>query len=342
MLDKHNSINKTFIIAEAGVNHNGDLALAKKMIDAAVDFGVDAIKFQTAIPEMVVTSNAKKAEYQIAAAGNKIETQLEMIKRISLPLHDFKEIKEYCDNKKIIFLSTAFDLESLKFLDNLGLQIHKVPSGEINNLPYLRKVAECKKPVILSTGMSNLGEIERAFHELVTHGVCADEITILHCNTEYPTPMEDVNLKAMQTIKNAFDVRVGYSDHTQGIEVSIAAVAMGATIIEKHFTLDRSMVGPDHKASLEPAEFALMVKSIRNIDKALGNGIKIVSFSEKKNIEIARRSIVALVPINRGDVFTEINLTTKRPGNGLSPISWDFVLGRRAIRDFAVDELIEI
>lgn len=330
---------KVFIIAEAGVNHNGNMELARKMIDEAVESGVDAIKFQTFISEKVVSKYAEKAEYQKKNI-EKVETQLEMVKRLELSFENFIELKKYCDDKKILFLSSAFDHKSIEFLYSLNLEIFKIPSGEITNLPYLRKIGSLKKKVILSTGMSTLGDIEKALEILRTSGTA--DITVLHCNTEYPTQMKDVNLNAMNTIKEAFEVEVGYSDHTLGIEVPIAAVALGATVIEKHFTLDKTMEGPDHRASLEPEELKEMVRCIRNIEKALGNGVKRLTESESKNINIARKSIVAGRNIKKGEIFTEENLTIKRPGDGISPMRWDEIIGKVANRDYKEDELIEI
>lgn len=330
---------KVFIIAEAGVNHNGDIGLAKKLIDKASEAGADAVKFQSFKAEKLVTKGAKKAEYQEKTTDIK-ENQFQMIKKLELDYEKHRELTDYCKSKNILFLSSPFDLESIDLLDDLGLDIFKIPSGEITNLPYLKKIATLKKKVILSTGMGNLGEIEKALDILRLLGT--QDITVLHCNTEYPTPMEDVNLLAMNTIKDAFKVKVGYSDHTLGIEVPIAAVALGAIVIEKHFTLDKNMEGPDHKASLEPEELKEMVKSIRNIEKALGDGIKTPTKSESKNIDIARKSIVAAKGIAKGEVLTESNITVKRPGDGISPMRWDEVIGRIAIRDFKEDELIEI
>ena len=328
-----------FIIAEAGVNHNGSLQLAKRLVDKAKEVGADAVKFQTFKAENLVSKSAKKAKYQVENMGSD-ESQYEMIKKLELGFDEFKELKNYCDKKEIMFLSTPFDNESIEFLNNLGVEIFKIPSGEITNLPYLRKIGLLKKKVILSTGMSDLGEVEYALDILMKAGTKKENITILHANTEYPTPMEDVNLKAMQTIACAFGVKVGYSDHTLGIEVPIAAVAMGASVIEKHFTLDKNMVGPDHKASLEPYELETMVKAIRNIEKALGDGIKKPSKSESKNIEIARKSIVAKRDIKKGEKFTEENLTIKRPGNGINPMRWDEILGQISRKDYKEDELI--
>ena len=331
---------RTYIIAEAGVNHNGSLELAKKMIDAAVDAGADVIKFQTFKAEKVVSKYAQKAEYQKKTTPAD-ESQLEMIKKLALDAAAHRTLIDYCKNKNIRFLSTPFDLESIDLLNELGLDIFKIPSGEIRNLPYLRKIGALKKEIILSTGMADLGEIEDALDVLIGAGTKLKDITVLHCNTEYPTPIEDVNLRAMLTIKAAFPgVQVGYSDHTEGIEVPIAAVGMGATIIEKHFTLDKNMEGPDHKASLEPHELKAMVRAIRNIEKALGNGIKKPSPSELKNKPIARKSIVAARDIRKGEPFTEENLTVKRPGTGISPMRWDEVIGQVAQKDYEKDELI--
>ncbi|MCD4762964.1 MAG: N-acetylneuraminate synthase [Desulfobacterales bacterium] len=335
------SYNKTYIIAEAGVNHNGSLKLAQKMIDVAVDAGADAVKFQTFKAEKVVSRYAPKAEYQKKTTGAD-EFQLEMVKKLELDEVAHKELLACCRSRNIQFLSTPFDLESIDLLNKLGLEIFKIPSGEITNLPYLRKIGALKKEIILSTGMSDLGEIENALNVLTGTGTKLKDITILHCNTEYPTPMQDVNLKAMQTIKSAFPgVHVGYSDHTEGIEVPIAAVAMGAAIIEKHFTLDKNMEGPDHKASLEPDELTAMVKAIRNIETALGTGIKKPLSSELKNKTIARKSIVAARNICKGESFTEENLTVKRPGTGISPMRWDEVIGQLVQKDYKQDDMVE-
>ena len=333
---------RTIIIAEAGVNHNGSLDLAQKLVDQAVLADVDYVKFQTSKSACTVTSRfAEMADYQKENL-KKNESQLEMIKTLVLTFRDYGAICNYCNTKGVKFLSTPFDLESVDFLYSLGMDYMKIPSGEITNLPYLRKIAKLNIPVIMSTGMSSLGEIEGALNILVSNGLSDDKISLLHCNTEYPTPYVDVNLKAMMTMKQCFGLRVGYSDHTRGIEVPIAAVAMGAEIIEKHFTLDRNMIGPDHKASLEPNELKAMVDSIRHIEQAIGSGIKKVSQSEKKNITIARRSIVAGCTIKKGEMFNEMNLAVKRPGNGISPMEWDNVIGKTAKRDFIEDELIEI
>lgn len=334
---------KTLIIAEAGVNHNGDINKAKKLIDVAILAGVDYIKFQTFKTELCISKNAVKAHYQIENTKNSSESQLEMVKKLELSFDQFVELKAYCTEKGIKFLSTGFDLESLEFLSKIGITLAKIPSGEITNLPYLRKVAQLYSEVILSTGMATIEEIGDAINVLINSGLSKDKITILHCNTEYPTPMEDVNLKAMLHIKEEFGVNVGYSDHTLGIEVPIAAVALGATVIEKHFTLDKNLPGPDHKASLELEELKQMVLAIRNIEKALGSsGLKEPSKSEVKNKEIARKSIVARENIKKGEVFTEDNITVKRPGTGISPMQWDFVLGKTAKRDFQEDELITL
>ncbi len=334
---------RVVIIAEAGVNHNGDINLAKQLIDVAADAGVDYVKFQTFITEHAISKKAKKATYQIINTSDCNETQFDMVKKLELSHQNHDELIEYCNLRNIKFFSTAFDIESVKYLDGLGLTFFKIPSGEITNYPYLKAIAACKKPVLLSTGMCFEFEIKAAIDVLVKHGLNKNQISILHCNTEYPTPMQDVNLKAMLSIKDKFNVNVGYSDHTLGIEVPIAAVALGAQIIEKHFTLDRSLPGPDHVASLEPNELKQMVISIRNIEKAIsGNGIKEPSESEKKNIGIARKSIVAKTAINKGDIFSESNITTKRPGNGISPMLWDEVIGQVAQKDFIEDDLIVI
>lgn len=336
-------MNKVIIIAEAGVNHNGDIELAKKLIDVAVEAGVDYVKFQTFKSESLVSKFAKKASYQIENTKDGGESQLQMLKKLELSNSQHFELVQYCNNKNISFFSTAFDLESLSFLKELGLNIVKIPSGEITNLPYLRKAAALFKEVIISTGMSSMVEIEEALDVFLQAGINKNDITILHCNTEYPTPMSDVNLNAMLTIQKMFGVKVGYSDHTMGIEVPIAAVAMGGTMIEKHFTLDRSLPGPDQLASLEPEELKNMVHSIRNIEDAIGGtGIKEPSESEIKNISIARKSIVAKTSIQKGDRFTEFNITTKRPGMGLSPMKWDEVIGKVASQDFDEDELIKL
>lgn len=333
---------KVLIIAEAGVNHNGSLEIAKRLIDEASFAGVDIIKFQTFKAEKLVSKAAKQAEYQKKNIGKGEETQYAMLKKLELSNEQHEELIAYCKSKNIRFFSTAFDMDSIDYLHSLDLGLWKIPSGEITNYPYLKKIASYKEPVILSTGMCELTDIENAINVLVANGVSKDIITVLHCNTEYPTPMKDVNLKAMLEIKEKFGVKIGYSDHTEGIEVPIAAVALGATVIEKHFTLDKNMEGPDHKASLEPSELKAMVKSIRNIEQALGTGHKTVSESERKNIEIARKSIVAAKDIKEGEIFTEENLTVKRPGNGISPMEWENVIGKVANRNFQEEELIEL
>lgn len=332
---------RTLIIAEAGVNHNGDMSMARRLIDVAADAGADLVKFQTFTASRLVTAGAQKAEYQSNATGTG-ETQYAMLSKLELTHEMHLELIDYCRARGIGFFSTGFDEESVDMLAELGLDRFKIPSGEITNLPYLRHVGKYGMPVILSTGMAELGEIGMAIEVLEDAGTKREKITVLHCNTEYPTPMSDVNLRAMLTIKDAFGVEVGYSDHTLGIEVSIAAVALGATVIEKHFTLDRNLAGPDHKASLEPRELLALVSAIRNIEASLGDGIKRPSPSESKNIPIARRSLVASRKIHAGEVFTESNLAAKRPGTGISPMRWDEVLGRRATRDFAKDDLIEL
>ena len=333
----------TIIIAEAGVNHNGSIELAKQLVDKAVDAGVDYIKFQTFKASKLVTKAAKQAEYQQKNIGKKGDSQYQMLKKIELSPEDHKILIAYCKEKGIRFFSTAFDFDSIDFLHSLDLKLWKIPSGEITNYPYIKKIAQFGAPVILSTGMCEMEDISAAMNTLLKFGVKREQITILHCNTEYPTPYEDVNLKAMISIKDEFKVDVGYSDHTKGIEVPIAAVALGATVIEKHFTLDRNMEGPDHKASLEPNELKAMVNAIRNIEQALGgDGVKHVSESERKNIAIARKSIVAAKNIKKGELLTEGNLTVKRPGTGISPMRWEEIIGTKAIRDFSEDELIEI
>jgi N-acetylneuraminate synthase len=335
-------MNKVIIIAEAGVNHNGDINLAKKLIDVAADAGADYVKFQTFKAESLVSKSAKKADYQIENTQDSSESQLQMLKKLELSHDQHQELINYCKQKSISFFSTAFDLESLSYLKELGLTKVKIPSGEITNLPYLRKTAELFSEVIISTGMSTMNEVSDALNVFIQSGISKEKITILHCNTEYPTPMQDVNLKAMLYIQNECGVNVGYSDHTLGIEVPIAAVALGAKVIEKHFTLDRNLPGPDQLASLEPNELKAMVQSIRNIELAVsGNGIKKPSESEKKNIQIARKSIVASKNIIKGEVFSDKNITTKRPGNGISPMKWDELIGEIAKKDFKADDLIE-
>ncbi|MGV8058382.1 MAG: N-acetylneuraminate synthase [Smithellaceae bacterium] len=333
-------MNKTFIIAEAGVNHNGSLEMAFQLIDTAVASGADAVKFQTFKAEKVIAVNAPKAGYQKETTGLD-ESQLEMVKKLELDEKAHTILNQYCQDKGIQFLSAPFDVESIDLLSRLGMKIFKIPSGEITNLPYLRKLGALKKRLILSTGMADLGEIEDTLDVLTESGTPLENITVLHCNTEYPTPFEDVNLKAMLTIGHAFGVAVGYSDHTNGIEVPIAAVAMGAIVIEKHFTLDRNLPGPDHQASLEPHELTDMVLRIRNIEKALGTGVKKPSLSELKNKSIARKSIVAATAIKAGEVFTDKNITIKRPGTGITPMRWDEIIGRKATKHYQRDELIE-
>ncbi|MGG5905226.1 N-acetylneuraminate synthase [Sphingobacterium daejeonense] len=336
-------MSKIIIIAEAGVNHNGDLNNAFKLVDAAVAAGVDYIKFQTFKADKLVSKNAKKADYQIQNTKNNEDSQLSMLKKLELSHEDHDKLIAYCKERNINFFSTAFDLDSLEYLKEIGLELVKIPSGEITNLPYLRKAAKLFNKVILSTGMSTMEDISAAVQIFKNEGIENDQITILHCNTEYPTPMVDVNLKAMLAIEKEFGTEIGYSDHTLGIEVPTAAVALGAKIIEKHFTLDNKMEGPDHAASLEPQELKAMVSAIRNIEKAIsGSGLKEPSESERKNMAIARKSIVAKTNIKMGEIFSEDNITVKRPGSGISPMDWDSVIGKPARRDFESDELIEI
>ena len=329
-----------FIIAEAGVNHNGKINVALKQVDAAVAAGADAVKFQTFIPGKVISRFAEKAEYQ-KLTTDKEETQLDMSRRLELDKDEHEQLLQHCNSKNIEFLSSPFDNESIDFLVSLGLKRIKVPSGEITNLPYLRKIGKSGKSLIVSTGMANLKEIDTALNILEMAGTSRKQITVLHCNTEYPTPMIDVNLRAMFTIQNELGVQVGYSDHTLGIEVPIAAVALGATVIEKHFTLDRTLPGPDHRASLEPDELKAMVRAIRNIEKAMGDGVKNPSPSETKNIPIARKSIVAKKPIKKGERFSENNLTVKRPGSGISPMEWDDYIGKHSGKEYQADDLIQ-
>jgi N,N'-diacetyllegionaminate synthase len=332
--------NKVFIIAEAGVNHNGSMDTAKKLIETAADAGADAVKFQTFKAENLVSIYAEKAEYQKNSTESS-ESQFDMLKKLELSYENHLELIDHCRNNAIEFLSTPFDLESINMLNSLNLKIFKIPSGEITNLPYLRAIGKLNKNVIISTGMANLEEVETAYKVLLDFGTKSRNIIILHANTQYPTSYEDVNLRAMQTIAQELMVKVGYSDHTLGIEVPIAAVAMGAVIIEKHFTLNRNMPGPDHKASLEPHELKAMVVAIRNIEQAIGDGIKRPSVSEQKNILIARKSIVAAKKISIGEIINNDNITVKRPGTGISPMEWDEIIGRTAQRDYASDELIE-
>lgn len=331
-------MNKVIIIAEAGVNHNGSLEMAKKLVDVAYDCGADIVKFQTTKLESLVSETAQMADYQKRNTGTE-ESQKEMLKRLLLSFDDFIELANYCKDRGILFLSTPFDIESIHFLDNLQ-DIWKIPSGEITNYPYLVEIAKTGKKVVLSTGMAEMDEIRDAIHVLEENGT--KDITILHCTTEYPAPIKDVNLNVIQTLREVFKLPVGYSDHTQGIEVDLAAVALGAVIIEKHFTLDKELPGPDHKASLEPAELKEMVKGIRKIEQALGSFEKKPSIVELKNREVARKSIVAKRNIRAGEIFTEDNITTKRPGTGINPMRWTEIIGTKAIRDFKEDELIEI
>jgi len=332
---------KIFIIAEAGVNHNGSLETAKKMIDAAASSGADAVKFQTFRAENIATSEAPKAEYQKKNTKREV-SQLEMLKKLELDRSAHKELIKHCKEKGIIFLSTPFDLDSVGMLNELGLEMFKVPSGEITNLPYLRKIGGLSKKIILSTGMSELFDIENALNVFIETGTPKENITVLHCNTAYPTPPEDANLTAMVTVRDALGVKVGYSDHTLGIETAIAAAALGAKIIEKHFTLDNNMEGPDHVASLEPGQLKAMVDAIRNIEKAMGGGIKKRTPSEEKNMPVVRKSLVASKFIKKGDLFTEENITVKRPATGIDPMKWDNVMNSPAKRDFKQDEVIEI
>lgn len=329
------------IIAEAGVNHNGDVNKAFRMVDAASQAGADYVKFQTFKAEKLVNATAVQAQYQKQNTGSE-ESQFDMLRHLELDDSSFLKLQAYCSNKNIGFLSTPFDIDSVHFLHSLGMDYMKIPSGEISNLPYLRAIAGIGIPVIMSTGMSNLEDIEAALNVLYTGGLTTDQITLLHCNTQYPTPMADVNLRAMETLRDNFGTEIGYSDHTLGVEVPIAAVALGATVIEKHFTLDRLMKGPDHNASLEPCELKAMVSSIRNIEKALGSSQKQITDSEKVNISVARKSIVAARNIGKNEIFSVDNLCAKRPGTGISPMRWDEIIGRRAIRDFKKDEIIEI
>lgn len=335
-------MDSVLIIAEAGVNHNGSIDTAKRLIDVAADAGVDYVKFQTFKAEKLVTKSASRANYQDSNSGDK-DSQYEMLRKLEISEEMHQVLIRYCESKNIKFLSTAFDLESLTYLKSIGLKLAKIPSGEITNLPYLRTIAKLFPEIILSTGMANMDEIKSALKVLIENGAKLENITILHCNTEYPTPMEDVNLMAMLDIQRQLKTKIGYSDHTLGIEVPIAAVALGAQVIEKHFTLDRDLPGPDHKASLEPEELKAMVLAIRNIEKAIsGSQIKEESISEKKNKAIARKSIVASQNIKKGDVFSEVNLSVKRPGTGITPMKWDELLGQKAIKDFQEDDLIEL
>jgi len=332
---------KTLIIAEAGVNHNGDIKLAKQLIDRAADAGADLVKFQTFSADRLVTAYAEKADYQ-NRTSDATESQHQMLRRLELDAEMHYLLMEYCDVRGIEFFSTGFDIESVNLLVSLGQDHFKIPSGEITNLPYLRHIGALGRRIMVSTGMATLGEVEAALDVLEVSGTSRENMVVLHCTTEYPTPMGEVNLRAMQNMGNALGVAVGYSDHTVGIEVSVAAVALGAVVIEKHFTLDRNLPGPDHKASLEPAELAAMVKAIRNVEVALGNGVKRPTLSETKNRPIARKSLVAAVPIAKGEVFSPHNIAVKRPGTGMSPMRWDELLGRMALRDYATDEQIDL
>jgi len=331
---------KTLIIAEAGVNHNGDMSIAKNLIEVAAQAGADIVKFQTLNADRMVTATAAKAEYQILSS-NSTETQHTMLQKLELTEVMHRELIDHCAALNIGFFSTGFDIKSLDMLVGLGQELFKIPSGEITNLPYLRHIGQFRKNVILSTGMSSMDEIAAAINILEKSGTPRAKITVLHCTTAYPVPPSDVNLRAMQSIHSEFNVAVGYSDHTLGIEISIAAVALGATVIEKHFTMDRNLPGPDHKASLEPEELQDLVNAIRNIENALGDGFKRLMPSEMMNRAIARKSIVTSEPISAGQVFTEENLTTKRPGTGISPMEWDNIIGSRAQRSYSNDELID-
>ncbi|WP_286829425.1 MULTISPECIES: N-acetylneuraminate synthase [Kordiimonas] len=333
--------NHVLVIAEAGVNHNGDIEHAKRLVNVAADAGADLVKFQTFTAEKIASRAAQKAIYQARNDGES-DSQLDMLKRLELSESDHRELIAYCASVGIGFFSTGFDLQSLDYLNGLGLELFKIPSGEITNLPYLRRVASFKRDVIMSTGMASMGDIEAAIEALEAGGTSRDKITLLHCTTEYPAPFSEVNLLAMRTIGQAFGVAFGYSDHTEGIEVAIAATALGATVIEKHFTLDRKLPGPDHAASLEPSELATMIRGVRRIEEALGTATKRPTCSEVLNKPIARKSIVAAKRIKKGEVFSDHNLTTKRPGTGMSPMRWDEVVGQPAPRDFSEDEEIAL
>ncbi len=335
-------MNKTLIIAEAGVNHNGSIEMAKQLVLKAKEAGVDYIKFQTFKASKLVTKAAKQAEYQQKNSGSGEDSQYQMLKKLELSPKEHQILIDYCEELGIKFFSTAFDFDSIDYLHSLNLGLWKIPSGEVTNYPFLKRIAAYNEKTILSTGMCDMQDVRFAVDALYRNGLSKENLILLHCNTEYPTPFEDVNLKAMDALRKEFGVEVGYSDHTKGIEVPIAAVALGAMVIEKHFTLDRTLPGPDHKASLEPDELKAMVSAIRNIEKALGSGKKTVSASERKNIAIARKSIVAACSIKKGDLLTEQNLTVKRPGNGVSPMKWDEIVGMTAKRDFSEDELIEL
>ncbi len=327
------------IIAEAGVNHNGSLELAKKMALLAKEAGADVVKYQTAVPELVISQYAPKAEYQKETTGEG-ESQLDMVRKLHFGFEEHRRLKEYCDEIGITYLSTPFDMDSIEFLASLDMPYWKIPSGEVTNLPYLERVGSLGKPIIMSTGMCEKEEIKAALDVLYAAG--ATDVTVLHCNTEYPTPLEDANVRAMVDIRDTFHTKVGYSDHTLGLEAPLAAVALGATVLEKHFTLDRNMEGPDQAASMDPETLFALVKGVRNTEKALGDGIKKVTKSEAKNKDIARKSIVARIPIKAGETFTTDNIIVKRPGNGISPMRWHEVLGMTAKRDFSTDELIEL
>lgn len=332
-------MSKVYIIAEAGVNHNGDINIAKRLVDAAATAGADAVKFQTFQAQNLVCKSAKKAEYQLETTEQS-ETQYQMLKKLELTEEMHRELISYCNAQGIQFLSTPFDVNSVELLERYQIPIMKIPSGEITNYPYLKKIGSTKKKVILSTGMSTLDEVKSAVKVLQDNGTT--DIVVLHCNTEYPTPMSDVNLRAMVTLQKELGLNVGYSDHTNGIEAAIAAVALGACVIEKHFTLDRTMEGPDHKASLEPGELRAMIAAVRNVERALGDGEKRPSDSEKRNIVIVRKSIVAKRDIAIGETLSEENITTKRPGTGISPMEWNNVIGKTATRNYKMDELIEL
>lgn len=330
---------RVFIIAEAGVNHNGELSLAKKLIEAAAEAGADAVKFQTFKTEAIVTASAPKANYQ-KGTTSAAESQYEMLKKLELSKEDFLALQEHCAAHDILFMSTPFDLESIDFLAGLGLEIFKIPSGELTNLPYLRKLGELQKNIILSTGMADLIEIKKAMDVLISAGTPKEKITVLHCTTDYPTPYADVNLLAMKTLRSELGVKVGYSDHTLGIEVPIAAVALGAEVIEKHFTLDKKMVGPDHQASLEPTELRQMIRAIRHIERALGKAEKMPTLSEQRSRAVVRKSIVANKIIKKNELFNQENISVKRPGTGISPMEWDNIIGQRAPRNYEKDEII--
>ena len=333
----------TIIIAEAGVNHNGSIEMAKQLVDKAVEAGVGYIKFQTFKAANLVTKSACQAEYQKKNIGGSDDSQYKMLKKLELSPNDHEILVNYCRERNIKFFSTAFDFDSIEYLHSLDLGLWKIPSGEVTNYPFLKRIAAYNEKTILSTGMCDMEDVRAAVSALYKNGLSKENLVLLHCNTEYPTPFEDVNLKAMDALRKEFGVEVGYSDHTKGIEVPIAAVALGATVIEKHFTLDRNMEGPDHKASLEPDELKAMVSAIRNIEKAVdGDGTKHISDSERKNIAIARKSIIAAKDIKKGELLTEENLTVKRPGTGISPMRWEEVIGTKAIRDFNEEELIEL